>query len=168
VITCQPCWRPRARPGMAFGCVPLQRSWTRRRSDARPATPSEGVARDSVPTTMAAGCVPGDGVRGRSRRWPVQARDALPVMARGCPIVRVGSRAAAITGLNHALAAHPWFARARPTPCASAAARRAARDNAKIAPISRAEGGRTACAGSAAAEVVTYFVVRRSHVSSLA
>jgi hypothetical protein len=28
-------------------------------------------------------------------------------MARGCPIVRVGSRAAAITGLNHALAAHP-------------------------------------------------------------
>jgi hypothetical protein len=33
--------------------------------------------------------------------------DALPVMARGCPIVRVGSRAAAITGLNHALAAHP-------------------------------------------------------------
>jgi hypothetical protein len=127
---------------MAFGCVPLQRSWTRRRSDARPATPSEGVARDSVPTTMAAGCVPGDGVRGRSRRWPVQARDALPVMARGCPIVRVGSRAAAITGLNHALAAN-YMVRSCPPNALRISRRRGARqkNNAKIAPISRAEGG---------------------------
>jgi hypothetical protein len=71
---------------MAFGCVPLQRSWTRRRSDARPATPSEGVARDGVPTTMAVGCVPWDGTRAHSPRWPVQARDACPVTARGCLI----------------------------------------------------------------------------------
>jgi hypothetical protein len=79
-------WRPRAVPGMAFGCVPSQRGWTRQRSDARPATPSEGVPGDSVPTTTTVGCVPWDAVRGRSRRWPVQARDALPAMAVGCGI----------------------------------------------------------------------------------
>ena len=47
---------------------------------------SEGTARDCVPTRTAAGCVPWDGVRGRSPRWPVQARDAFPAMAVGCLI----------------------------------------------------------------------------------
>jgi hypothetical protein len=46
----------------------------------------EGAAGDSVPTATAVGCVAWDGVRGRSPCWPVHALDALPVMARGCPI----------------------------------------------------------------------------------
>jgi hypothetical protein len=74
--------------------------------------PRDGVRMRSFATrldAMAVGCVPWDGVRGpflrfrsppgrppdacrwdaarkRSRRWPVQAQDALPVMAVGCPI----------------------------------------------------------------------------------
>jgi hypothetical protein len=86
VTTCRMGWRRRARPGMAFGCVPPARGWTRWRSDARPATAFEGAARDCVPTRMAVGCGAWDGVRGRSRCWPVQARDAFPVMAVGCLI----------------------------------------------------------------------------------
>jgi hypothetical protein len=46
----------------------------------------EGAARDGVPTTMAAGCAAWDSVRGRSRRWPVQAMHAFRVTALGCPI----------------------------------------------------------------------------------
>ena len=46
----------------------------------------EGAARDSVPTTAAAGCIPSDDARGRSRRWPIQALHACPAMAVGCLI----------------------------------------------------------------------------------
>jgi hypothetical protein len=66
--------------------VPSWRWWPRQRSDAYPAMAPERVPGDSVPTTMAAGCVPCDHVRGPSRRWPVQARDAFPAIARGFPI----------------------------------------------------------------------------------
>ena len=85
-MTCRTGWRTRAVPGMAFGCVPSQHGWTRRRSDAVPATASEGAAGDSVPTTTAVGCVPGDGARGPSPHWLVQAMDARPAMAVGCLI----------------------------------------------------------------------------------
>jgi hypothetical protein len=85
-LTCQRCWRPRARPGMAPEGVPPQRGWARWRSDACPVLAPEGLPGDSVPTTTAAGCVPGDGARRPSRRWPVQAMDACPVTALGCPI----------------------------------------------------------------------------------
>ncbi len=46
----------------------------------------ERVPGDSVPTRTAVGCAPWDGARGHSRRWPVQAMDAFPAMARGCLI----------------------------------------------------------------------------------
>jgi hypothetical protein len=85
-LTCQPCWRSRAFPVMASACVPSWRWWTRRRSDARPAITSAGVPRDCAPTTTAVGCAAWDSVRGRSRCWPVQARDALPAIALACPI----------------------------------------------------------------------------------
>jgi hypothetical protein len=91
VTTCRTGWRPRAAPGMAFGCVPPQRGWARRRSDALRVMAFEGAARDPVPTTMAAGCVLWDHVRGRSPRWPVQAEDACPATALGCGI-RTGWR----------------------------------------------------------------------------
>ena len=85
-LTCQPCWRSRAFPVMASEGVPPQRGWARWRSDACPAMAYEGGAGDPVPTRTAVGCVPGDGARGRSQRWPVQAMDAFPAMARACPI----------------------------------------------------------------------------------
>jgi len=85
-MTCRTGWRTRAVPGMAFGCVPSQHGWTRRRSDAFPGMASEGAACDSVPTTTAVGCVPGDGARGPSPHWLVQAMDARPAMAVGCLI----------------------------------------------------------------------------------
>ena len=90
-LTCRTGWRPRAVPGMASACVPSWRWLTRRRSDALRVMAFEGAARDPVPTTMAAGCVLWDHVRGRSPRWPVQAEDACPATALGCGI-RTGWR----------------------------------------------------------------------------
>jgi hypothetical protein len=86
VTTCRMGWRPQAAPGMAFGCVPPARGWTRRRSDACPVMAPKGAARDGVPTTAAAGCIPSDDARGRSRRRPIQALHAFPAMALGCLI----------------------------------------------------------------------------------
>ena len=56
-----------------------------------PAMAPEGAACDGVPTTTAAECAAWDGVRGRSRRWPVQAMHACPVTALGC-LIRTGWR----------------------------------------------------------------------------
>jgi hypothetical protein len=66
-LTCQPCWRTRAVPGIASEGVPSWRWWTRRRSDALPRDGARGRSRDSVPTSTAAAGVPRDGVRRRSR-----------------------------------------------------------------------------------------------------
>jgi hypothetical protein len=71
---------------MASEGVPSRRGWPQRRSDAFRGMACEGAAGDCVPTRMAAACVPRDGARRRSRRWPVQAEDAFPVMAVGCLI----------------------------------------------------------------------------------
>jgi hypothetical protein len=84
--TCQPCWRPRALPGIAVEGVPFQLRWARWRSDALSAITSAGGARDPVPTRTAVGCGAWDAACGRSRRRPVQAMDAFPAMALGCLI----------------------------------------------------------------------------------
>jgi hypothetical protein len=75
---------------MAVGCVP--------RAGARGRCPRWRSH------ALAVGCAVWNAVRGPSPRWLVQAMDAFPAIALACPIVRVGSQAAAITGLNHALA----------------------------------------------------------------
>jgi hypothetical protein len=109
-LTCQRCWRPRALPGMPSEGVPPQRGWARWRSDACPAMAYERVPGDSVPTRTAVGCAPWDGARGHSRRWPVQAMDAFPAMARGC-LIRTRWRSGRV---NHRAESGVGFSAQRP------------------------------------------------------
>jgi hypothetical protein len=60
-----------------------QRWWTRWRSDACPVMALEGVLGDSVPTTMAAGCVP--------LGWRPSALPVIAFPGTGC-VARDGAR----------------------------------------------------------------------------
>ena len=107
VTTCRVGWRPRAFPATASAGVP---SGAVGRDDGRmrgmgcrpralPAIPFPPRWRPDAFPVMAPAGIPRDGLSRQGMRCPRWRSDAR--------FARVGGRAAAITGLNQALAAHP-------------------------------------------------------------